>query len=127
MPYDTQESERNFGFCLGKPNRDGKLLYCNGIPWKPTLFAGKNSGIALPTSYAGYSQHSYETLNLGNDYVSAAEILKFRDEAWTEYHSNPKYLELLGNKFGDKAVNELTNTKKISLKRKILEVTEEHH
>ena len=52
--------------------------------------------------------------------LSAAEILRFRDFAWNKYHTNKKYLDLLEKKFGMNAVNNLNNTSKIKLKRKLL-------
>ena len=48
----------------------------------------------FPDTYAGYSQHSYETQNLPNDNLKAEEILKFRDEGLDEIsHSRavPKF------------------------------------
>ena len=48
------------------------------------------------------------------------EILAFRDKAWDTYHSSEKYLNLLENKFGQKARDELDSTKTIKLKRKLL-------
>ena len=67
-----------------------------------------------------YSQHSYETHNLANDHLKASEILEFRDYSWDTYHSHPGYLSLMRYKFGQKAVDELENTKKVKLKRKLL-------
>ena len=90
-------------------------------PGSPLYLQARSSGIELPEKYAGYSQHSYETLNLSNKNLKAAEILKFRDYAWQTYHSSDKYISLMKNKFGGKAFNELQDTKKIKLKRRILE------
>ncbi len=126
LPYDTQESMREtLDFALENPTEMANFYTAMAYPGSPLFLNAKRSGRALPTTYAGYSQHSYETLNLGNDYLSSAEILQFRDDAWMEYHSSPKYLNLLGDRFGDKALDELGSTKKIALKRKILEVAEE--
>jgi len=57
---------------------------------------------------------------LSNEYLSAAEILKFRDEAWMKYHTNPAYLDLLEKKYGLEAKNNVIETSKIKLKRKLL-------
>ena len=81
----------------------------------------REAGIALPDTYSGYSQHSYDTLNLASENLTAAQILSFRDYAWDIYHSNENYLNMVKTKFGDKAVNELNETRKIKLKRKLLE------
>ena len=36
----------------------------------------------------GYSFHSYHTLPLPTENLSAAEILKFRDESFIKYHTH---------------------------------------
>ena len=89
-------------------------------PGSPLYLDAKKNGIELPKTYSGYSQHSYDTQNLSTSKLSAAEILKFRDEAWMKYHTNEKYLNLINKKFGSKAVDNIKNTTKIKLKRKLL-------
>ena len=60
----------------------------------------------------------YDTQNLPSSNLSAAEILKFRDNAWNKYHTNPNYIQLLKKKFGPEAVRDIKSTTKIKLKRK---------
>jgi anaerobic magnesium-protoporphyrin IX monomethyl ester cyclase len=88
----------------------GSQLYKNAIL----------NGIELPKTYEGYSFHSYDTLPLGNENLSSAEILKFRDEAYYEYHSYPPFQEKIKNKFGQIAVDNINEMIKIKLKRKLL-------
>jgi hypothetical protein len=52
--------------------------------------------------------------------LSAAEVLKFRDEAWQTYFSNPSYLNLLETKFGAKERQNVEDMAKIKLRRRIL-------
>lgn len=75
-------------------------------------------GIKLPENWHGYSQLGYETLPLPTKYVSAEEVLEFRDKAFTEYFSNPKYLELIKTKFGDEAVKHIKKMLEIKIQRK---------
>ena len=89
-------------------------------PGSPLYLEAKKDGIKLPTSYSGYSQHSYDTLNLSTSKLSAEQILKFRDESWEKYHTNEKYLKLVKEKFGSRAVDNIKSTTKIKLKRKLL-------
>ena len=89
-------------------------------PGSPLHLEARKNNVKLPETYSGYSQHSYDTQNLPSKYLSAAEILAFRDNAWDKYHTNPKYLKLLESKFGILAVNNLKETTKIRLKRKLL-------
>jgi anaerobic magnesium-protoporphyrin IX monomethyl ester cyclase len=74
----------------------------------------------LPEDYVGYSFHSYETLPMPTEFLSPAEILKFRDAAFLAYHSDPKFLALISKKFGEKAVNNIKDMTSVKLKRKIL-------
>ncbi len=89
----------------------GSLLYKNA----------KDNKIDLPKNYEGYSFHSYETLPLPTEKLPAHEILKMRDEAFTKYHTNERFLGLIKEKFGSKAVNNILNMTRIQLKRKIIE------
>jgi radical SAM superfamily enzyme YgiQ (UPF0313 family) len=74
----------------------------------------------LPETYVGYSQHSYETMPLPTKYISAAEVLKFRDEAFLKYYKNPKYLNMIEKKFSLNTRAGIEDMTKIKLKRKIL-------
>ena len=46
-------------------------------------------GLKLPDDYAGYSFHAYTTQPLPTEQLIPEEILKFRDEAYLNYHKNP--------------------------------------
>jgi hypothetical protein len=54
----------------------------------------------LPETWSGYSQHAVDTLPLPTKYLSAAEVLRFRDHAFQVYFKNPNYLNMISNKFG---------------------------
>ena len=74
----------------------------------------------LPETYVGYSQHSYETTPLPTKHISAAEVLKFRDEAFLKYYKNSEYLDMIENKFGESTRLGIEEMTRIKLKRKIL-------
>lgn len=121
LPYDTKESmEATLQFAMENPTEMANFYSAMAYPGSPLYNQARIFGQELPTTYSGFSQHSYDTLNLGNNNLSSAEILAFRDKAWDTYHSSEKYLNLLENKFGQKARDELDSTKKIKLKRKLL-------
>jgi hypothetical protein len=86
-------------------------------PGSPLYLEAKAKNIPLPQNYSGFSQHSKDTLNLPSDNLSSGEILKFRDMAWTKYHTNPKYLEMIKMKFGKNAYKNLLETTGIKLQR----------
>jgi len=88
----------------------GSLLYREAI----------EAGHELPSDYAGYSFHSYNTKPLPTEYLQPAEILKFRDDAWHDYHTSEKFLERIQERYGTIARDNILEMTKIKLKRKIL-------
>ncbi len=74
----------------------------------------------LPETYAGFSQHSYETKPLPTNYISGKDVLKFRDEAFQKYFTNQKYLDLVKTKFGEQAYQGILEMNKYKLKRRLL-------
>ena len=122
LPYENKESmEFTLNFALEANTEMANFYSAMAYPGSPLYLDAVSKNIALPQTYSGYSQHSYETLNLPSKYLTAAEILKFRDYAWMKYHTNENYLSLLKKKFGTQAFDNINNTTKIKLKRKILE------
>lgn len=81
-----------------------------------------DKGVPLPKEWHHFSQHGYETLPLANDHLSAADILGFRDKAWMDYFTEPKYLSMIRDTFGQNVVDHIGRMTSIPLKRKILGV-----
>jgi hypothetical protein len=79
------------------------------------------NGTKLPTTYEGFSFHSYDTEPLPTLHLKPAEILEFRDNAFDIYHKNPNFLKRVKSKFGQIAVDNINEMLKVKLKRKILE------
>ncbi len=61
----------------------------------------------LPKEWTGYSQHSVDMLPLRTKHLTAAEVIRFRDHAWQTYFTNPKYLNMIQKKFGQKTVDHI--------------------
>jgi radical SAM superfamily enzyme YgiQ (UPF0313 family) len=121
LPQDTRESmQETLAFAMENLTDMSNMYSAMAYPGSPLYIQARKNGIILPDNYAGYSQHSYETLNMSNENLAASEILKFRDYAWNAYHENPKYLNLLEAKFGKPARADMEDTLKIKLKRKLL-------
>ena len=49
----------------------------------------------LPPAWHAFSQHGYEMLPLPTRTLSAAEVLRFRDDAFHRYFANPTYLDMI--------------------------------
>ncbi|AXH15818.1 B12-binding domain-containing radical SAM protein [Malaciobacter mytili LMG 24559] len=64
-------------------------------------------GIKLPSNWGDYSQHAKNQLPLSTKYLSAMDVLKFRDKAWQEYFTSKKYLDMIEEKFGVKVVEHI--------------------
>tara|TARA_Y100000296_G_scaffold47492_1_gene54436 strand:- start:4590 stop:6122 length:1533 start_codon:yes stop_codon:yes gene_type:complete len=78
------------------------------------------AGYELPSDYIGYSFHSYETKPLPTEYLTPEQILKFRDEAWTRYHTHPPFLDKIEKMYGKRIRQNIEDMSKIKLKRRII-------
>lgn len=78
------------------------------------------NGWQLPSAWHGYSQHSYECLPLPTRHVQAADVLKFRDDAFHACFANPAYLAMIEEKFGIHVRKHLEQITTGRLKRKLL-------
>ena len=121
LPMDTAESmQETLDFALDNPTEMINFYSAMAYPGSPLHLTAKKKGWELPKKYEGYSQHSYETLNLSNDHLTNAQILGFRDKAWMDVHTSEKYLSLLESKFGPRARENVASTTAIKVKRRIL-------
>ena len=120
LPGDTKETiEKTFKLslelCRAGWNTYGAMALPGSFLYKDAL----EKGIKLPENYEGYSFHSYETLPLPTEKLSAKEIITLRDEAFNRYHNHKPFLQLIEKKFGKKAAENIIEMTKIKLKRKI--------
>jgi radical SAM superfamily enzyme YgiQ (UPF0313 family) len=88
-------------------------------PGSPLYAAAEKNGWPLPRSWSGYSQHALDTQPLPTRHVSAAEVLRFRDEAFNTYYRNPAYLAMIESKFGPAEVAAIRRMTAHRLKREI--------
>ena len=120
LPGDTKETiEKTFNLslelCTAGWNTYGAMALPGSFLYKNAL----EKGIKLPDSYEGYSFHSYETLPLPTEKLSAKEVITLRDKAFDEYHNYKPFLNLIEKKFGAIAAKNIVEMTKIKLKRKI--------
>lgn len=121
LPNDTLQTMQNtLNFAIDRSTDMVNFYSAMAYPGSPLYLEAKKEGKELPETYSGYSQHSYDSLNLSNGNLTSAEIQKFRDYAWNKYHTNPKYLDQLEKNFGLASRKELEATTKVKLKRKLL-------
>jgi len=93
-------------------------FYCAmAYPGSPLYDHAIKEGLPLPKSWSGYSQHSVDSLPLATKHVSAGDVLRFRDDAFHEYYSNPTYLNMIHETFGADTVASINNMAVQRLKR----------
>lgn len=78
-------------------------------------------GLALPDSWAGFSQFGFDTQPLPTEYLTAAQILRFRDSAFNEFYSSKNYQNMILEKFGEETLRHVRDMLKIKLKRRLYE------
>ena len=88
----------------------GSLLYKTAL----------ETDFVLPKDYSGYSFLAYDTVPFPTEFLTSAQIVKFRDDAFTAYHTHVPFLEKVEKKFGQKARSNIEKMTKLSLKRQIL-------
>ncbi|MBM4133441.1 MAG: radical SAM protein [Nitrospira sp.] len=121
FPEDTLETmQETLDLALELNTEMANMYPCQALPGSPIYRRAKQYGWALPDSYEGYAFLSYECQPLPTKSVSAAEVLRFRDEAWRTYFTNPAYLDLIERKFGALERSNVEALALIRLKRRLL-------
>ena len=121
FPDDTPETmNQTLDLALELNTEMANIYPCQALPGSPMHLEAQRKGWKLPESYEGYAFLSYDCEPLPTSTVSAAEVLKFRDEAWQTYFTNPEYLQLIEGRFGIKQRKNIEDMTKIRLKRRIL-------
>ena len=93
---------------------------CQALPGSPMYHEALQRGWHLPSTYEGFAFLSYEAEPLRTKHLTAAEVLRFRDEAWQQYFTNPAYLKLVEKRFGCEERKNIEDMTKIRLKRQLL-------
>ncbi len=101
LPDDDHDSmQRTIDLALELNCEFANFYSAMAYPGSPLYEMALKLGWELPGKWYAYSQHAYETLPLPTSYVTAGEVLRFRDEAFHRYFGNPRYLETLEARFG---------------------------
>lgn len=121
FPDDTLETMQETLNLAIELNCEMTNMYpCQALPGSPMHRKARENGWKLPSSYEGFAFLSYECEPLPTKHLSAAQVLKFRDEAWQQYFTNPLYLNLVEEKFGLVQRQNVEEMTRIKLKRKLL-------
>ena len=90
-------------------------------PGSPLYQLALQRGWELPDTWSGYSQHSYDCRPLPTEKLSAAQVLRFRDQAFHAYFEGSRYLASITQRFGWPTRRHLEGMAKTRLRRKLLE------
>jgi radical SAM superfamily enzyme YgiQ (UPF0313 family) len=89
-------------------------------PGSPLYARAVRQGVPLPRTWAGYSQHARDCLPLPTKYLTSHEVLRFRDEAFLQYYTNPAYLNTIETRFGAETVPQIKQMTSHNLERDLL-------
>jgi radical SAM superfamily enzyme YgiQ (UPF0313 family) len=96
-------------------------FYCAmAYPGSPLYDLAERQGVPLPRQWTGYSQHSRDCLPLPTRYLPAREVVRFRDQAFLEYYTSPRYLDLVRERFGPETVEDIRRMTSYRLERDLL-------
>jgi radical SAM superfamily enzyme YgiQ (UPF0313 family) len=116
--HETMQQTRDLALEL---NTEMANMYpCQALPGSPLYHTALENGWELPGTFEAFAFLSYESKPLRTRYLSAAEVLRFRDEAWLTYFRNPAYLSLVERRFGATERRNVEQMSEIRLKRKLL-------
>jgi anaerobic magnesium-protoporphyrin IX monomethyl ester cyclase len=93
-------------------------------PGSPLYTQALERGWTLPEHWSGFSQHSYDCQPLPTEKVSAAEVLRFRDDAFHIYFSSPRYLEMVSRRFGVETRRHVEGMAQGRLRRRLLQAAD---
>ena len=121
LPEDDQKSmQATLDLALEINAETANMYPCQALPGSPLHVKAVQNGWKLPSTPEGYAFLSYESEPLATKYCTSAEVLSFRDRAWSTYFSNPAYLALVEKRFGIEQRKNVEAMAKVKLKRKIL-------
>jgi radical SAM superfamily enzyme YgiQ (UPF0313 family) len=94
-------------------------------PGSPLYAMAVEHDWALPDSWSGFSQHSYDCQPLPTEKVSAATVLRFRDQAFDRFFGSKRYLDMVAQKFGWDTRRHVDRMAKRKLRRRLLEAEDD--
>ena len=116
--WDSMQETLNLALELNTENAN---MYCaTSLPGSPLYLKAISEGWESPCSYEGYGFLAYDHLPSRTYSLSAREVLAFRDYAFHTYFESPRFLNMINNKFGQPAVDNIKKMTSIKLKRKLL-------
>ncbi|MBF0485975.1 MAG: radical SAM protein [Candidatus Omnitrophica bacterium] len=76
--------------------------------------------VAEMPDWKAYALYGYDCRPMSTKFLSSAEVLRFRDEAFGRYHSRPEYLAMIEQRFGKSTREHIMRMTAKPLRRRIL-------
>ncbi len=119
LPEDTHESmKETLDLALNLNCEFANFYSAMAYPGSPLYQQALRLNWKLPETWSGYSQHAVDTLPLPTKYLSAGEVLRFRDDAFSTYFTGSSYLDLVRAKFGEDTLAHVRDMTAHRLERK---------
>ena len=121
LPDDTLDTMmQTLDLALELRTEHANFYPCMALPGSPLARRALADGaLEGPRTWSSYGFLAYDCMPLPTKMLSAAEVLRFRDEAWHTYFTDRGYLEFVERKFGTS--EHLRKQAAVPLKRKLLE------
>jgi radical SAM superfamily enzyme YgiQ (UPF0313 family) len=121
LPDDTHETmQETLDLSIELNTEMWNAYPAMALPGSPLYYTAQRNGWKLPKSFEGYSFLSYDCQPLPTKHLSAADVLRFRDEAFYKYFNRPEYLALVERKFGAQQRANVLDLMAVKLRRKLL-------
>jgi len=121
FPDDTIDTmQETLDLALELNTEMANMYPCQALPGSPMYHIARRNGWKLPSNFEGYAFLARESEPMRTKYLSAAEVLRFRDDAWHRYFTNPPYLDLVERRFGVEERQNVVDMARVRLKRKLL-------
>lgn len=121
LPEDDYDSmQETLDMALELNCEFGNFYSAMAYPGSPLYQMALNDGLELPDAWSGYSQHSYDCKPLPTKYLSSAEVLAYRDDAFNKYFTAPTYMKLVEDKFGHDTAEHIRDMCSHSLPRQLV-------
>jgi anaerobic magnesium-protoporphyrin IX monomethyl ester cyclase len=116
--WDTMQETLNLALELNAENSN--MYGATSLPGSPLYMKAKQEGWELPQKYSEFGFLSYDHIPTRTYSLEPREVLEFRDYAFHVCFENPRYLNMIQNKFGSKAVEHIKEMTSVKIKRKLL-------
>lgn len=121
LPEDDHETMQETLDMAVELNPEFANFYCAmAYPGSELYETALQNNWELPSTWAGYSQHAKDTQPLPTNYISAAEVLAFRDDAFMKFFTSDRYLDMVEKKFGSNQREHIQYMTSYTLERDLL-------